>query len=256
MKRLDLKNSLCLHIKPHQKIRNCQRSEFFTKIALGTFIILFLQACTTPELYHANLKYEPTGTFPEMEKAGSNSLITVAMFNDIRKIDDKQQLGRVTTMGGTVVPIFPEYMKIPDAVTTSIREYLFKSGYRISNDVPIWDLREETINKGINKGWGKILVGGNIDELEIVCDDSFPVKTYRTKLKLTFVFADVAQKRIFYRSSIENSASLEGASFSEEILNKQISAVLSGALEKMFNDQAIKKKIDDALKTKNKPNVR
>lgn len=24
-----------------------------------------------------------------------------------------------------------------------------------SNDVPIWDLREETINKG----WGKILVG-------------------------------------------------------------------------------------------------
>jgi hypothetical protein len=32
--------------------------------------------------------------------------------------------------------------------------------------------------------------------------------------------------------------------------------VLSGALEKMFNDQAIKKKIDDALKTKNKPNVR
>ena len=248
MKRLNLKNSLCLHIKPHQKIRNCQRSDFFTKIALGAFIILFLQACTTPALYHANLKYEPTGTFPEMEKAGSNSLITVAMFNDIRKIDDKQQLGRVMTMGGTVVPIFPEYMKIPDAVTTSIREYLFKSGYRISNDVPIWDLREETINKG----WGKILVGGNIDELEIVCDDSFPVKTYRTKLKLTFVFADVAQKRIFYRSSIENSASLEEASFSEEILDKQISAVLSDALEKMFNDPAMRKRIEDALKMKNK----
>jgi len=100
------------------------------------------------------------------------------------------------------------------------------------------------------------LIGGNIDELEIDCDDSFPLKTYRTKLKLTFVFADVLKKRIFYRSSIENSASLQDISFSEEILNKQISAVLSGALEKMFNDQAIKKKIDDALKTKNKPNVR
>jgi hypothetical protein len=247
MKRLDLKNSLCLHIKPHQKIRKCQRSDFFTKIALAAFFILFLQACTTPDLYHANLKYEPTGTFPEMEKARSNSLITVAMFNDIRQIDDKLQLGRVTTMGGTVVPIFPEYMKIPDAVTTSIREYFFKSGYRISNDVPIWDLREETINKG----WGKILVGGNIDELEIVCDDSFPVKTYRTKLKLTFVFADVLKKRIFYRSSIENSASLQDISFSEEILNKQTSAVLSGALEKMFNDPAMRKRIEDALKMKN-----
>ena len=247
MRPLDLQKSICLHIKPLQKIKKCQRSNFFAKIALGAFIILFLQACTTPDLYHANLKYEPTGTFPEMKKAGSNSLITVAMFNDIRQIDDKLQLGRVTTMGGTVVPIFPEYMKIPDAVTTSIREYFFKSGYRISNDVPIWDLREETINKG----WGKILVGGNIDELEIVCDDSFPVKTYRTKLKLTFVFADVLKKRIFYRSSIENSASLQDISFSEEILNKQTSAVLSGALEKMFNDPAMRKRIEDALKMKN-----
>jgi hypothetical protein len=247
MKRLDLKNSLRLHIKPRQKIRNCQRSDFFVKIALAAFIILFLQACASPELYHANLKYEPTGTFSEMEKSGSNSIITVAMFNDIRQIDDKLQLGRVTTMGGTVVPIFLEYMKIPGAVTTSIREYLFKSGCKVSNDVPIWNLREETINKG----WGKILVGGNIDELEIVCDDSFPLKTYRTKLKLTFVFADVLKKRIFYRSSIENSASLQDISFSEEILNKQISAVLSGALEKMFNDPAMRKRIEDALKMKN-----
>ena len=248
MKRLDLKNSLCLHIKPHQKIRNCQRSDFFTKIALGAFIILFLQACVTPELYHANLKYEPTGTFPEMEKARSNSPITVAMFNDIRKIDDKQQLGKVTTMGGTVVPIFPEYMKIPDAVTTSIREYLFKSGYRISNDVPIWDLSEKTINKN----WGKILVGGNIDQLEITCEDSFPVKTYQTKLKLTFVFADVQKKKIFYRSSIENSASLEEASFSEKILDQQISKVFSEALDKMLSDTEMRKKMTDTLKIKNK----
>ena len=246
MKCLNLKNRICLYIKPLQKIRNCQRSNFFAKIALGAFIVLFLQACA-PELYHVNLKYEPTATFSKLEKAGSNSLITVAMFNDIRQVEDKLRLGRVTTMGGTVIPVFPQYMKIPDAVTTSIREYLFKSGYRISNDVPIWDLREETINKG----WGKILIGGNIDELEIVCDDSFPVKTYRTKLKLTFVFADVAKKRIFYRSSIENSASLQDISFSEEILDKQISEVFSRALEKMFNDPAMRKRIEDALKMKN-----
>lgn len=78
------------------------------------------------------------------------------------------------------------------------------------------------------------------------------MKTYRTKLKLTFVFADVLEKRIFYRSSIENSASLQDISFSEEILDKQISAVLSGALEKMFNDPAMRKRIEDAAKMKNK----
>jgi hypothetical protein len=44
---------------------------------------------------------------------------------------------------------------------------------------------------------------------------------------------------------------LEEASFSEEILDKQISAVLSDALEKMFNDPAMRKRIEDALKMKN-----
>jgi len=246
MKRLDWKSSIYIHVKALQKIKDYQLSYFLLKIAFGAFILLFLQACT-PALYHVNLKYEPTGKFLQLEKAGPDFLVTVAMFNDIRHIDDKLQMGRVTTMDGSVVPILPQYTKVPDAVTTNIREYLFKSGYRISNDNPIWDLKEETINKG----WGKILVGGNIDELEIVCDDSFPVKTYRTKVKLSFVFADVPEKRIFYRTSIRSSASLKDVSFSEKILDKQINAVFSDALEDMFNDPAMKKEIEDVSKMKN-----
>jgi len=244
MTRLHLTNSIYINIKAFQKIKDYQPSEFLLKIAFGAFILLFLQACT-PALYHVNLKYEPTGKFLKLEKAGPDFLMTVTMLNDIRKVDDKLQLGKVTTMDGSVVPILPEYMKVPDAVTMNIREYLFKSGYRISNDIPIWDLREETINKG----WGKILVGGNIDELEIVCEDSFPVKTYRTKVKLSFVFADVPVKKIFYRSSVKSSSSLKDVSFSEKILDKQMNAVLSDALEMMFNDPAMKKKIEDASKT-------
>ena len=246
MKSLDLKNSIYGYIKTLQKMRACQVSDLFFKIVFGTFILLFLQACA-PSLYHVNLKYEPTGKFLKLEKSGPDFLVTVAMFKDIRRVDDKLQLGRVTTVEGSVIPILPKNMKVADTVTMNIREYLFESGYRVSNDIPIWDLREETINKG----WGKILVGGNIDELEIVCDDSFPMKTYRTKAKLHFVFADVPEKRIFYRSSVESSASLEDVSFSEKVLDKQMIAVFSDALEKMFNDPATKKGIEDASKTKN-----
>lgn len=246
MRRLHLRNSIYIHVKALQKIRDYKISDFLLKIAFGAFILLSLQACT-PALYHVNLKYEPTGKFLKLEKAGPDFLVTVAMFNDRRKVDDKLQLGRVTTMDGSVVPIFTQYLKIPDAVTTNIRQYLFKSGYRISNDIPIWDLREETINKV----WGKILVGGNIDELEIVCEDSFPVKTYRTKVKLSFFFADVPEKRIFYRTSVASSSSLKDVSFSEKILDKQINAVFSDALEDMFNDPAMKTKIEDVAKMKN-----
>ncbi|MGO9139296.1 MAG: hypothetical protein ACLP9S_04965 [Syntrophales bacterium] len=172
--------------------------------------------------------------------------ITVATFNDIRQVDDRLVLGRVTTLEGDRIPILPRYKKVAEAVTTSIKEYLFKSGYKVSNEIPGWDLKEDMISKN----WGRIVIGGNIDELEIVCEKSFPVKTYQAKAKLSFVFANVPDKRIFYRASVENSNSLKDVSFSEELLEKEVNAVLSDALEKMFNDPKMKKTIEEGAKIK------
>jgi len=243
MRRPDLKNSIYIHVKALQKIRDCQISDFISEIAIGSLILLFLQACS-PALYHVNLKYEPTGKFMKTEQAGPDFPITVAMVNDIRKVDDKLVLGRVTTVQGDLIPIFPNSNKVNEAVTRSIRDYLAKLGYKISNDIPVWDLKEETISKD----WGRILIGGNIDDLEIVCKKSFPVKTYQAKVQLSFVFANVSDRRIFYRSSVESNSSLKDVSFSEELLQTQINAVLSDALEKMFNDPKVKKVIEEAAK--------
>ncbi len=215
------------------------------EIIFLALILLSLQACS-PAVYHVNLKYEPSGKFLNMEKGGQDFPITVAMFNDIRKVDDRLVMGRVTTVGGDMIPILPRYNKVTETVTTSVRDYLFKSGYKILNDMPVWDLKEETISKG----WGRIVIGGNIDDLEIICKESFPVKTYQAKIKLTFVFANVLDKRVFYRSSMENSNSLKDVSFSEGLLEKQINAVLSDALEGMFNDPKMKKVIEEGTKIK------
>ena len=212
-------------------------------IIFFALIILSLQACS-PALYHVNLKYEPTEKFMKMEQGGPDFPITVAVVNDIRKVDDKLVLGTVTTVQGDLIPILPNYNKVNEAVTTSIRDYLSKVGYKISNNIPVWDLKEETISKD----WGRILIGGNIDDLEIVCKKSIPVKTYQAKVHLSFVFANVPDKRIFYRSSIGSSSSLKDVSFSEELLEKQINAVLSDALEKMFNDPKMTKTIEEGAK--------
>jgi hypothetical protein len=236
---------------PHHKPTNLEKkmvsyvSGIISKAILLIFVMVGVSACS-PALYHVNLKYEPSEKSVKLEKGGPDFPVTVAMFNDIRKIDDRLVLGRVTTVEGDLIPILPRYNKVTEAVTTSIREYLFKSGYKISNDIPVWDLKEETIGKD----WGRILIGGNIDELEIVCKKSFPVKTYEAKIKLTFVFANVPDKRIFYRSSVENSNSLKDVSFSEELLEKQINAVLADALESMFNDPKMKKTIEEGAKIK------
>lgn len=208
-------------------------------------VLVGVTACS-PAVYHVNLKYEAAGQIQKTERPGSDILITVATFNDIRKMDDRLLLGMVTTMEGDRIPILPRYNKATESVTTSIREYLFKSGYNVSKDMPVWDLREETISKS----WGRILIGGNIDELEIVCMKSFPTKTYQAKIKLSFVFANVPDKKIFYRASVENSNSLKDVSFSEELLEQQINAVLSDALEKMFNDPKMKKTIEEGARVR------
>ena len=208
-------------------------------------VLAGLTACS-PAVYHVNLKYEPAGQVLKPEKSGPDFPVTVAMFNDIRKMDDRLLLGRVTTLNGDRIPILPRYNKATEAVTTSVREYLFKSGYKVSNEMPVWDLKEETISQDS----GRILIGGNIDELEIVCEKSFPVKTYQAKIKLTFVFANIPDKRIFYRSTVENSNSLKDVSFSEELLAKQINAVLSDALGQMFNDPKMKQIIEEGAKIK------
>jgi hypothetical protein len=235
------------HHKPTnlEKKRVGHISGIITPAILLIFILAGLTACS-PAVYQINLKYEPSGQILKPEKSGSDFPITVAMFNDIRKVDDTLVLGRVTTLNGDRIPILPRYKKATEAVTTSIREYLFKSGYNVSKDMPGWDLKEETIGKDR----GRILIGGNIDELEIVCEKSFPVKTYQAKAKLSFVLANVSDKRIFYRASVENSNSLQDVSFSEELLEKQINAVLSDALEQMFNDPKMKKTIEEGAKIK------
>ena len=236
---------------PHHKPTNLEKkmvsyvSGIISKTILLIFVMVGVSACS-PAVYHVNLKYEPAGQILKPEKSGLDFPVTVAIFNDIRKMDDRLLLGRVTTLNGDLIPILPRYNKATEAVTTSIREYLFKSGYNVSKDMPVWDLKEETVGKD----WGRILIGGNIDDLEIVCEKSFPVKNYQAKAKLTFVFANVPDKRIFYRASVENSNSLKDVSFSEELLEKEINAVLSDALEKMFNDPKMKKTIEGGAKIK------
>ena len=245
MNHLERKNSI-YHIPTNlEKKRVSYFSGIISKAILLICVMVGLTACS-PAIYHVNLKYEPSEKFVKLEKAGPDFPITVAMFNDIRKVDDRLLLGRVTTLQGDRIPILPKYNKVTEAVTINIREYLFKSGYKISNDIPVWDLKEETISKD----WGRILIGGNIDELEIVCKKSFPVKTYQAKIKLTFVFANVLDKRIFYRSTVENSNSLKDVSFSEELLEKQINAALSDALEQMYSDPKMKKTIEEGAKVK------
>jgi len=238
----DLVGIESIYHKTFRKKRGGRGTNFFLAMA-SACVLLSLHACA-PVLYHADLKYEPTNEYPKLEKIKPDFTMTIALFNDMRQIDDTIRMGKVSTADGTIVPVLPRYTKVADAVTAGIREYLYKSGYEISTQSPPWDLKEDTIDKN----WGRILIGGSIEDLEIVCEKSIPVKTYQSKVKLALVFADIPKKRIFYHTRVESKAALKDVFFSEKILTRQINGAYAEALEKIFDDPAIRKKIEEAAK--------
>jgi len=220
------------------------------RIALPVVITLGLgiSGCATGgSLYSINMRYDAANAvIPADSKADEktrDAVITIAEFTDTRQVEDKRLIGRVTERDGVKVLVFPKYVVPTKAVANGIKEYLKKAGYKAADKLVQWDLKEETMPKGM----GHVLIGGNIEELEVSCERGVFANSYKISLKLTIVFADSAKVRILYKSKVESSLSRDDVSFSEEWFGDQASSVLGDAIEKVFQEKAVAQKIKEAI---------
>jgi hypothetical protein len=188
-----------------------------------------------PALYSVDMKYVPTRISPKAQGAPKPIALTVAAFQDMRKIPDKIVIGRVIKPNGEEIRVLPKYVWPSPAVTEPIKEFFRQAGYRVASESPAWNLQES----GINKAWEPILIGGSIDALEVVCQNSLTVSKYSAKAKLTIYFADTFRGKIFHTLTTDSSASLDHVLFSEEKLEQQLNTALSGAIEKFFEGSDI-----------------
>jgi len=211
---------------------------------LVCLLLLVLAMGCAPKIYNVNMRYQPTKVIKPAVTDGRKFSLTVATFIDRRKMDDTLLIGRVIHSDGSSIPILPRYVKAQDAVAAALRELLIQSGYGVSPEKAAWDLQENTIRPD----WGRILVGGAIEELDVTCLDTIPRKRYSAKARVTLVFADVQKKRIFYRITSESSSTLDHIIFSEEKLETQINGVLSEAMEKAVEGPETTRQIREALK--------
>lgn len=208
--------------------------------------ILIFTGCAAPNLYSVNMYYDETqAKIPEYLKAdkASNAIISIAEFTDTREMDDRLVIGRVVEKDGMKTLVFPKNIKATKAVSNGIKEYLRKAGYKVPNKIEQWDLKEQNIPQGI----ANILIGGNIDELEITCRRGFPTNTYTTNMRLTIIFADMAKGKILYKKEVGNNYSKEHVLFSEEVLGAQIGIALGDAIEKLFEDKAVAQKLKEVI---------
>jgi len=206
-------------------------------------LVSSLLACT-PSLYSVNLQYEPSAIVIPAADKGQKLIVTVALFNDARPGGEDLQIGRVLTAAGGLYTVLPRNLKPGAAVSAIVKDILVKSGYRVSVAAPAWNLKEDTVKKE----WGRILVGGNIEALEITCQSDVPIISYRSRVKLNFAFADVLTGKTFYRVTTESNNTLEHVYFTEALLGQQISSALSEAAEKAFEGGTLKEKIREVLR--------
>jgi hypothetical protein len=221
----------------------------FTIIAALVLIALGLgvSGCAAANLYSVNMRYDAAQAvipaYLKAEEKMRDAIITVAEFTDSRQLDDKKIIGRVTERDDTKVLVFPKYVIPTKAVANGVKEYLKKAGYKVADKNVQWDLKEETVPKGS----GKVIISGSIDELEVTCWRGVFSNSYKTKVKLTIVFADLAKGKILYKSKVESSSSRDDVSFSEEQLGERVSTALGDAIEKVFEEKAVAQKIKEAI---------
>lgn len=211
--------------------------------------LLFIFSCSPVNQYSIDMRYKP-GFAPD-PVAAQGTAVKLAGFNDLRKTEDTLVIGRVVRFDGTRARVFPKYKTAADAVTEGVRTYLVKSGTSLPPETEKWDLQESTIKKA-DRG---IMIGGSIDELEVICREEIPSRKYDAKIKLTFVVADLRQGRIVYRTSAESSSSMDFILFSEEKMEEQANSVLAAAIERIFFSSDIKEKINAAWRDQLNPSA-
>jgi Uncharacterized lipoprotein len=227
------------------------RTRFLLTIMMFTLIAFGLGisdcAIASGYFYNVDMRYDAAQAdipaYLKAEGKARNAVVSVAEFIDTRQLTDKKEIGRVRERDDTKNPVFPKIVPTI-AVADGIKAYLKKAGYKVSDKAVQWDLRKEST---MPKGSGKLIIGGNIEELEVTCWRGVFSHAYKANVKLTIVFADSAKGKILYKSKVESSSSGDYVSFSEAELGRQISTALGDAIEKVFKEKDVARNIKEVL---------
>jgi len=211
------------------------------------FAVLFFTGCAGPKLYSVYMYYDAQqAAIPESLKSNISpdaTVISVDELTDRRRIDDTLVIGRVIETDGMQTLVFPKTLQATKTVSNGIKHYLRKAGYKVNEKLEQWNLKEETIPRDT----ARMLIGGTIEELDIICRKSLLTNSYTGNIKLNIIFADMAKGKIVYSTTVESSYAREHVLFSENILGEQTDIILADAIEKLFEDKVVIQKFKEAL---------
>jgi len=214
-------------------IADCKKTG--THTAWGTYpallLFLFFIGCAETGPIHLSVSYQPPA-----EQAGTASRVSVGLspLRDVRekpiavlgvrKISDSVRKDLVTQ--GTVAGL----------VTDAFRSALKARGI-IVKDASSWDLTAEHLENG---GTG-LVIGGEIKELWLE-SATLLATNLKASVRLRIVVADLAAKKIIKTIEV-NSAVEQDVLYSSAKLESVLSEALSGAINQVFKDEDLKKRL-------------
>jgi hypothetical protein len=160
-------------------------------------------------------------------------------FVDTRQVPDRLIIGAVVKDDGSRIRIFPKYARPAEAVTAMVKDYLSRAGYTVIVSAGGAAGQQAKDRKDL----AGVIVGGEINELEITCRDSLAVKKYSSRVKLTVHLSEAGTGNVRYKVSAESGSTLEHYRFSEEMLAGQINDALSDAVGKIFEGEEMGRRI-------------
>ena len=217
------------------------------KLLLSLIIIVAcITACAEVSNYAININYIPQKGITRKNSAQGKFAITIAAFNDTRTVDDKTIIGKKVKSKDDKILALATAENPSRDVSSAFRYFLLKAGYSVDEVMPEWDLRDSSISSA----WGTLVIGGSIDELEVICRTEGAGVQYNTRVKLHVVFADVQRKKILHTTTLESTATLKHLMCSGEMMQEQINGALSMAIEKIAENGELDKIIAEISKVR------
>jgi hypothetical protein len=219
-------------------------------IVLLMIVVMLLVSCTPVTRYSVTMTSDPVRNVIPAGEEIKGIPLTIALFNDARTIADKTTVGQVMKSGNDPIPVVSANIKPASVVTAGVKSYMVRAGYTISSISPTWDLKPASISSD----WGQFLLGGSMDQMEIICEKSAMKANYRTRVVLSIYLADVKKASIIHTYTVKGDSSREDVNLTDEDIRKhltvEINNAVTDAIEKLIDPKAINRNIMGATMDK------
>ena len=194
-------------------------------------LTVFLSACAEKGPILLSINYQaPEGK----ETAASKKVVAVSPLKDSRGKE-------ASVIGLRAIHELQNDLVVQDTVskmaTDSLKKAFEARGISVK-DAGEWDLTD----RGIKKNGAEMLIGGEITTLWIESKALMVSTNIKSTVKLRIVVGDPGEKKIIRTINVA-SALDEDSLYSNEKLEQQLSEALTSAVNQIFNDEELKKRL-------------